>query len=174
MKFSSLIAFAVLIAFMMALFGACGKKSDGEASSAGDRSFPDFNATASDGKTYSAKDLSKGVTVAGFTVSWCAPCASELEALQEIQSEFANELSVFVFTYEDPSKFDSLSSALRLEFPILQADSALFKKLSIEAIPSRLLLQDAREVLRISGAPSFEEEEFRERIRQILGIRESA
>ena len=151
------------------LISGCGKQQNKNAESKNE--LPDFKYTALDGKEYSQKDIEKGPAIAGFLVSWCAPCAGELLALQEIQDEFGkNRLPVLVFSYEDVSKFSHLVDSLKIDIPILQADSSLFTAMHIDAIPTRILLYDGSEIRRMVGAPSFEETAFQDEIRDKLGI----
>ena len=135
--------------------------------------FPNFKGTTKEGVELSQKDISKGPAVAGILVSWCLTCGYELVALQEIKDEFAAyKVPVIVFTYEDPAKFDKLIDSLDIDLPIIRADSTLFAAMFIDAIPTRILLENSCEAMRITGAPSFKDEDFRARLRKMLGISE--
>ncbi|MCK5832076.1 redoxin domain-containing protein [bacterium] len=160
-------------AIFITLFCACGNKSHGNNEINSERIFPEFRFSASDGNTYTQKDLEKGVSVSGFMVSWCLPCAGELERLQNIKNKYTSrQLQVFVFTYEDFDKYDSLTKTLNLDLPIIKADSSFFALMNIDAIPTRILSNDGREITRIIGAPSFEEEAFQADLKKNLGIKE--
>ncbi|GEM_PF-1454092 len=167
--FLSATVFSVLI-----LLSACGGKSSKTESETGERIFPDFKFSASDGNVYTEKDLEKGVTIAGFMVSWCVPCAGELKILNEYKTEYsAKKLQVLVFTYEDYSKYDSLMNSLGLDIPVLKADSTLLAALKIDVIPTRILLNNGREIKRVVGAPSFEEDAFRKVLADLLGAKQA-
>ncbi len=162
-----------ILLFAILVINGCGSRCNDETLLQNGHEFPEFSAVASDGKKYTEKDISKGPAVAGFLVSWCVTCGIELVSLQEIREEFsAKKLPVIAFTYEDPSKFEKLLDSLEVEIPIIQADSTMFSALEIDAIPTRLLLIDGRERMRIVGAPSFDESAFRSAIRKELGLPE--
>jgi len=137
------------------------------------KEFPRFEGKALSGEEYSSKQFSKGPAVVCFLVSWCLTCGYELVALQEIGDEFAEQkVPIIVFTYEDPAHFSELMDSLEVNLPVIKADSALFAQMFIDAIPTRILLENGHEAMRITGAPSFEDEDFRIRLRKILGLPE--
>ncbi len=147
--------------------GGCAKKPDDLPG----RRFPDFKKTASDGVEYSAKELSDGAAVASFLVSWCLTCGHELVALQEIKDELGDDApQIIIFTFEDPANLRELMDSLEVDLPVIRADSSVFANLQIDAIPTRILLENRHEVLRITGAPNFEEAKFRSMLRKNLGL----
>ena len=167
---------AILILFLLAavlVISGCGSHCNDKALAQDGHVFPKFSAVASDGKKYTEKDISKGPAVVGFLVSWCVTCGMELVSLQEIREEFLTKnLPVIAFTYEDPLKFEKLLDSLEVEIPIIKADSTMFNTLEIDAIPTRFLLIDGCEIMRITGAPSFDEGTFRSAIRKELKLPE--
>ncbi len=161
---------ALIFAACMILFTGCGE--DSEDSNESRIEFPDFKYETPDGKKYSNKDIQRGSVVVGFLVSWCVPCAGELLALQEIHDEFGkHHLSVFVFTYEEISKFDKIVDSLGIDIPIIRADSSLFSAMKIDAIPTRIFFHNSSEIRRMIGTPNFEEEDFRREIAETIGIK---
>lgn len=159
----------IILASLIAI--SCGEDKTESHIEATGREIPEFTAYDTAGSEFTQKDISEGPAVVSFLVSWCLTCGYELVALHEIQQEFEQyNIPVVVFSFEDPSKFDSLMDSLEIDLNIVQADSALFADMRIDAIPTRILLSDGREAMRITGAPSFEDEDFRLMLRKAVGI----
>ncbi|RKZ27975.1 hypothetical protein DRQ36_11085 [bacterium] len=159
----------IFVLFVL-IFAGCGSRTHRE-NNDNVRAFPDFKNETIDGKKYSRKEISRGPAVVSFLVSWCLTCGYELVALEEIREEFeSKELPVIIFTYEDPGKFDAIKDSLKINIPVIHADSSMFAALEIDAIPTRILLLDGFEVKRIVGAPNHEENAFRATIREKLGL----
>ncbi|HDR91316.1 MAG TPA: redoxin domain-containing protein [candidate division Zixibacteria bacterium] len=151
---------------------SCGgeKKVESKIEAEGPR-IPNFTAIDANGQKFTQDDISDGPAVACFLVSWCLTCGYELVALQEIRDEFAEyNFPIVVFSFEEPAEFKELMDSLMVDLPIVKADSALFAGLRIDAIPTRILLSDGREAMRITGAPSFEDEAFRKMLRKAVGL----
>jgi len=160
----------ITIAVILSL--SCGgeQKVDTKIEAEGPK-IPDFSAVDAQGQEFTQDDISDGPAVACFLVSWCLTCGYELVALQEIRDEFAEyNFPIVVFSFEEPSEFKVLMDSLMVDLPIVKADSALFAGLRIDAIPTRILLSDGREAMRITGAPSFEDEAFRKMLRKAVGL----
>jgi len=156
------------------LFYGCNCRRETHEPIDGKKRFPAFSGPANDGRDYNLKDIDSGVAVLGFLTSWCVPCYDELLSLQEIYEQFSSPgIEVVVFTYEDPSKFSALIDSLGVKIPIVHADSTLFDAAAIEAIPTRILLKDGYEELRMIGAPNYKEKDFRNAVRQALGLPET-
>ncbi len=159
----------IILASLVAL--SCGNdRVESKIEAEGPR-IPEFTAYDSSGGEFTQKDISEGPAVMSFLVSWCLTCGYELVALYEIQREFDEyNIPVVVFSFEEPSEFDNLVDSLEIDLHIVHADSALFANMHIDAIPTRILLSDGREAMRITGAPSFEDDDFRKMLRKAVGL----
>lgn len=166
------ILYCIMIVAMMTM--SCGGGNKGSVESKIDAEgpqIPNFTALDSAGKEFTQREISNGPAVACFLVSWCLTCGYELVALQEIRDEMANyKIPIVVFSFEDPAEFKPLMDSLRVNLPIVKADSALFAGLRIDAIPTRILFSNGREAMRITGAPSFDDEKFRAMLRKAVGL----
>ena len=170
LKIGILIA-TLLSLTLAAVLSGCGSSCDERETAERGPIFPDFESKAYGGKGFTEKYISKGPAVVGFLASWCVPCGPELLALQELHEEYSkNGLKVIVFTYENPSKFEKLIDSLKIDMPVVRSDSAMFAKLKIDAIPTRILLLDRHEIYRIVGAPNHKEGVFRNKVRQLYGL----
>jgi thiol-disulfide isomerase/thioredoxin len=160
-----LVIFAILILFFPA---GCGSRCSKEKSQQG-ALFPSFKAKGTDGKDYSEANIENGPAVVAFFVSWCKPCANEISALGKINREYTERgLIVLVFTYEDPAKFKHILDSLGTNLVVLQADSAVFAQLQIDAIPTRILLSNRHEQIRIVGANNGREEAFLQALDELM------
>ncbi len=166
------ILYYIMIAVVLTL--SCGGGKTGAVESkieAEGPKIPDFSAFDSAGKEFTQREISNGPAVACFLVSWCLTCGYELVALQEISDEMANyKIPIVIFSFEDPAEFKPLLDSLSVNLPIVKADSALFAGLRIDAIPTRILFSNGREAMRITGAPSFNDEKFRMMLRKAVGL----
>lgn len=150
----------IIIFFIFISFFACSKEPRKTTIDA-DVSIPSFDCVAFDGKKYTDKNIFGKTAVISFLTSWCKPCGNELLALDSARKRFADSKLIFlVFTYENPAKFKKIIDSLNVVLPILQADSAFFADLNIDAIPTHILAVNGREVIRIVGSSIEREDSF--------------
>lgn len=98
---------------------------------------PTFKLQGLDGQVTDLADLRGNVVLVSFGATWCAPCSSELRALNEVFSEYKDKPVKFVWvSVESPEQINN--AALRryardrkLTFPVLRDSSqAVFLQFS--------------------------------------------
>ncbi|MBL0101425.1 MAG: TlpA family protein disulfide reductase [Saprospiraceae bacterium] len=65
----------------------------GTSMTAGNSPFPAINVKTLDGKTVNTQDFtgSGKITVVSFWATWCTPCKRELDAVNEVYSEWVEK-----------------------------------------------------------------------------------
>jgi peroxiredoxin len=82
-----------------------------------------------DGKVYDLADLRGNIVLISFGATWCAPCSTELHALEELLGEFKNQpVKFFWVSVERPEEITNsglkrYARERKLTFPVLR-DSA--------------------------------------------------
>lgn len=161
----------LILAAAVVLCLSCGDKGDISEEETSDILFPSFKAVDQNGQELSHKDIANGVSVVSFVTSWCVTCPGELLKLEDIRRAYGkHKISVIAMTYEKPENFKELIDSLHLEIPIVKIDTTVFKELQIDAIPTRILLNDLEIKMKLVGSPHYREDRFRENINEILGI----
>src|SRR5258707_4894996 len=66
---------------------------------------PQMKLQGLDGKVYDLADLRGSVVLVSFGATWCAPCTTELKALQELLTEFRDQpVKFFWVSVERPEE----------------------------------------------------------------------
>src|SRR5438067_1509917 len=79
-----------------------------------------------DGKVYDLADLRGSVVLVSFGATWCAPCTTELKALQELLTEFRDKpVKFFWVSVERPEEITNAglkryAHERRVTFPVLR------------------------------------------------------
>lgn len=85
-----------------------------------------FNLRGIDGKTYDLAQMRGEIVVVSFGATWCAPCAAELAALEELKREYEHRpvrfLWVSIETEDEASnaRLRSYAKSKKLTFPVLR------------------------------------------------------
>ena len=101
-----------------------------------------------DGRVYDLADLHGNVVLVSFGATWCAPCSTELRALEELLNEYrAKPVKFFWVSVERPEEITN--SALKryakerkVSFPVLRdTDKMVFLQFSVRVrLPMIVLL----------------------------------
>jgi peroxiredoxin len=87
---------------------------------------PQMKLQGLDGKVYDLADLRGSVVLVSFGATWCAPCITELKALQELLSEFRDKpVKFFWVSVERPEEITNAglkryAHERRVTFPVLR------------------------------------------------------
>ena len=79
-----------------------------------------------DGRTYDVADMRGNVVLVSFGATWCAPCTTELRALEELSAEYKTKpVKFFWVTIENDAeatdaKLAKYARTRRLTFPVLR------------------------------------------------------
>lgn len=79
-----------------------------------------------DGKTYDLAEMRGSVVLISFGATWCAPCAEELRALEELKKEYKNQPVKFLWISLDPpeevsdKELRAYAKANKMSFPVLR------------------------------------------------------
>lgn len=130
-----------------------------------------------DGKMVSAPDLLNGkLTVVSFWATWCKPCVKELNALQEVLPDWADELDFQLIAISiDDSRSEHrvapFTKARAWDFPVfLDPNSDLKRALNAPTVPHTFVFnKDGKLVWQHSGYNEGDEEELYEQLTQLSG-----
>jgi len=87
---------------------------------------PQMKLQGLDGKVYDLADLRGSVVLVSFGATWCAPCTTELKALQELMTEFRDKpVKFFWVSVERPEEITNAglkryAHERRVTFPVLR------------------------------------------------------
>lgn len=97
----------------------------------------------------------EGTVVVSFWATWCKPCQSELEALQELKDEWQGKFRVIAISVDDArasAKVKSLVKGRRWSFEVWQdANMELYKAFNLASIPFVCIVHNGVVVWKHSG-----------------------
>ncbi|MBK8515017.1 MAG: TlpA family protein disulfide reductase [Saprospiraceae bacterium] len=117
--------------------------------------FPSVNIKTLDGKPVNTSDYtSKGkITIVSFWATWCTPCKRELDAVNDLYSEWVEkyDIQLLAITIDDArglAKVPAMVQTKGWEFTVL-ADSKqeLQQSLNFQTIPQTFLLNQKGEIV---------------------------
>ncbi len=107
-----------------------------------------------DGKTYDLAQMRGNVVLVSFGATWCAPCAEELRALEELKNEYKNRPVKFLWISLDPpeevsdKELRGYAKANKMSFPVLRDPSKMtYAQFSTRVKIPLVLLYDKEGVL---------------------------
>src|SRR6266446_8988725 len=109
---------------------------------------PQMKLQGLDGKVYDLADLRGSVVLVSFGATWCAPCTTELRALEELLFEYrATPVKFFWVSVERPeevtnSALKRYAKERKVSFPVLRdTDKMVFLQFSVRVrLPMIVLL----------------------------------
>lgn len=107
-----------------------------------------------DGKTYDLAEMRGNVVLVSFGATWCAPCAEELRALEELKNEYKNQPVKFLWISLDPpeevsdKELRAYAKANKMSFPVLRDPSKMtYAQFSTRVKIPLVLIYDKQGVL---------------------------
>jgi peroxiredoxin len=106
---------------------------------------PDFTLENLRGDRITLSDaLADGPVILDFWATWCGPCRKALPALQELATEFGDDVTVLTVSIDDPrsrSKIGSTMRSLGLKMPVLlDSDKSIASLYRVVSVPSTFLI----------------------------------
>ena len=119
---------ALAVAFL--LVGACSHSQNA--------SVADVKFTGADGAATSVADFAGTPLVLNMWATYCGPCLKEMPALDEIATEFANEVNIIgVNVFDAPEKAASFARDLGVSYSqFSDPDGALSTALAVSGLPA--------------------------------------
>ena len=97
----------------------------------------------------------EGTVVVAFWATWCKPCQSELEALQDLEKEWQGKFRMVAVSVDDSraaAKVKSLVKGRRWSFEVWQdANMELYKAFNLASIPFICIVHKGAVVWKHSG-----------------------
>jgi len=159
----------LILAIAIAVAGCGGKDKRDAKGEAQYPMLPKFEFKGADGKLYDQQAFYNGVGVMSFVASWCGPCRTELKELDEYARKYAGVIALAA-TYESPEFYRGVMESLKAAIPVIQVDSAFFVALQVSKLPTRILIDHGKIVLRSIGAPSPPDSQFTGALEKALGL----
>jgi peroxiredoxin len=88
--------------------------------------WPNMKLEGLDGRIYDMNDLRGNVVLVSFGATWCAPCSTELKALEELLTEYSNKPVKFYWvSIESPEQISNgvlkrYAKERKVTFPVLR------------------------------------------------------
>jgi len=136
-----------------------------------------------DGKIYDLTELHGSVVLVSFGATWCAPCSTELQALEELQTEFRGKpVKFFWVSVERPEEITNTTlkqyaRERKLTFPVLRDTGKMvfFQFADRVRLPMIVLLNkngriDSPATFGMKSRPDDYKAELRSRLNQLLTV----
>lgn len=128
-----------------------------------------------DGKSIALKDVTNknGVTIISLWATWCVPCLKELDAINDIYSEWQEEtnvqlLAISVDDSRTVKRVKSMVNGKDWDYTVLlDTNSDLKRALNASSIPLTILVKDNKIVYEHSGYSPGAELELYEKIKKL-------
>lgn len=114
---------------------------------------PTFSVKDLDGKSFTHKDLKKGVTILNFWATWCQPCRTEMPALNEIHQTGAARVLGISLDEGGPNAVQQFLKKQPLTYDILMGDQNTFRRFQGLAIPYTLIISPSHQIVAIHSGP---------------------
>ncbi len=128
------------------------------------KELPEFSLINQEGKEFKSTQMDEDIYILSVLTNWCSPCTTELRELNELRQKFNPELNIVLATSDSLSWLAEDS----LDFRWYYAPTEFFQRLKIKAIPTRILIKDGRELLRIEGVGPLECQQFEDSLANLL------
>ncbi len=108
------------------------------------------------GKELQMKDILKDdVVVISFWATWCKPCQSELDALAEIEDQWADRIRVVAISIDDARSAARVKSTVKAKMwpyeVYTDQNSELIKAMNISSVPYVMIVKDGKTEYSHSG-----------------------
>lgn len=135
---------------------------------------PNVDLSTMEGNTQALREVTNhdGVTVISLWATWCVPCLKELDAINEIYSDWQDEtnvklIAVSVDDSRTVKRVKSLVNGKDWEFDVLlDTNTDLKRALNASSIPYTIIVKDNKIVYKHSGYSPGAEHELFEKIQK--------
>lgn len=91
---------------------------------------------------------SKGkVTIINYWATWCAPCIAEMPNLQELYTEFKDEVDFYFITNDDPQKVNTFMAENNYDMPSYRQTSQAPLLLQSSSLPTTYVISKKGEII---------------------------
>ncbi|MEY8847850.1 TlpA family protein disulfide reductase [Psychroserpens sp. XS_ASV72] len=133
---------------------------------------PNMQLETLDGKHINLEDISKDdqLVVISLWATWCVPCKKELDAINDVYSDWVDETNVklYAISVDDArtvKRVKPLVSGKQWEYEILlDTNSELKRRLNAPTIPLTLIVKNNKILYRHSGYTPGSEDELYEKL----------
>ncbi|MBL4604640.1 MAG: TlpA family protein disulfide reductase [Flavobacteriaceae bacterium] len=134
----------------------------------GQKTIPNVNVTTSKGKIVNIQnEIPKDkITIISFWATWCVPCINELDAINEVYSEWQKEVNVelIAISVDDArtqKRIKPMVNGKEWEYKILlDKNQELKRALNISAVPHTIVIKDGKIIYRHSGYTPGDEDDL--------------
>lgn len=136
---------------------------------------PNVDLSTMEGSTETLRDITnkEGITVISLWATWCVPCLKELDAINEIYTDWQEEtkvelIAVSVDDSRTIKRVKSLVNGKDWDFKVLLDTNADLKRaLNASSIPLTILVKDNKIVYKHSGYSPGAEYDLYEKIKKL-------
>lgn len=136
---------------------------------------PNVDLKSVDGKSVTLKNATNkdGITIISLWATWCVPCLKELDAINEIYSEWQEEtdvelIAVSVDDSRTVKRVKSLINGKDWDYTVLlDTNNDLKRALNASSIPLTILVRDNKIIYEHSGYSPGAELELYEKIKEL-------
>ncbi|MFS4415760.1 TlpA family protein disulfide reductase [Maribacter sp. 2307ULW6-5] len=113
------------------------------------KELPEFELNLLSGKKLNSESLKGKPTVINFWFSTCAPCIEEMPLLNEIKSEFENEVNFISMTFQNPNDVNEFLKTHDFDFTHIVNSKEYIKTFGTFGYPKTLILDKDLVIVKI-------------------------
>jgi thiol-disulfide isomerase/thioredoxin len=136
------------------------------------KEFRRFYGRTLDGKVFTIDSLKGKVSFINFWFEQCAPCITEIGALNGIYNEYKgnSDFQVLAFTYEDTAVSARVSKKYKIEYPIISLDKDVVYNLMYNlGFPTNMLVDKTGQIILIKCGGPINNDEAKISLNSIFG-----
>lgn len=133
----------------------------------------DFNLTVKDlnGNKVNMADYKGKVIFLNFWATWCMPCVAELPSIENLYSQFKDDVAFLLISNENPEKVNSYHTKKEYTVPfhIQDGESTIPQQYHHEGIPTTFIINKNGKIVKASsGAEDWDDDEFIEVLKGMI------
>ena len=126
-----------------------------------------------EGKVYTIDSLKGKVSFINFWFEQCAPCITEIEALNGIYNKYKgnSDFQLLAFTYEDTVVCARVSKKYKIAYPIISLDKDVVYNLMYNlGFPTNMLVDKTGEIILVKCGGPINSDEAKISLNSIFGV----
>ncbi|MGO2294674.1 TlpA family protein disulfide reductase [Psychroflexus halocasei] len=109
------------------------------------------------------------VVIINYWATWCAPCIAEMPSLQELYTEFKDDVDFYFVTNDDPQKVNTFMSKNDYDMPSYRQRSQAPQILQSSSLPTTYMISKKGEIImKKIGSANWSSDKVKNTIRENL------
>ena len=109
------------------------------------------------------------VVIINYWATWCAPCIAEMPSLQELYTEFKDDVDFYFVTNDEPQKVNTFMSKNDYDMPSYRQRSQAPQILQSSSLPTTYMISKKGEIImKKIGSANWSSDKVKNTIRENL------